>query len=95
MVIDKLNIESISNSSTKILYQNRLNQKLEGSNTEEVCSVANMWEVLKSNFIQVEKELFETRMINKHKRFMRAQMNERVDAEQKKTAFLVQAKPIS
>lgn len=54
--VEKLNIESIETPSTKELYKTRLENRINGINTENI-SVEEMWRNIKSNIVSSAEEV--------------------------------------
>ncbi|XP_055389945.1 uncharacterized protein LOC129618936 [Condylostylus longicornis] len=64
--IEKLNAESLNTDSTKLLYENRLRDKILNSPITEESSVEDAWEKLSSNIIAAAREALGTRKVNIH-----------------------------
>ncbi|XP_072765165.1 uncharacterized protein [Anoplolepis gracilipes] len=62
---EKLNVESLSDDSTKHLYQQRLNQKIDRNEIQEEDNVWTAWEKLRLNIIGAAEEALDKRKINR------------------------------
>lgn len=61
--LEKFNIESLTDDSTRNLYENRLTNKLEGLNTLE-CDVESCWNKIKSCIVEAAEESIGKRKVN-------------------------------
>ncbi|XP_056629521.1 craniofacial development protein 2-like [Diorhabda sublineata] len=63
--VSKLNIESLSEESTKYLYQQRLREKIAANNIQETDDIETAWKKLKTNILQAAEEACGRRTIKK------------------------------